>query len=110
MMGIVGGWRKKVRLREEQEKGEMRVLAETCRTPRHAAKRPFFFFSLFPPPPARRNLYVRAASFVQCGASGARIDCPNREGTVYVLLHCRSETLCSRNLRVGTSNVLWFGA
>lgn len=29
---------KKVRLGGEQEKGEMRVLAETCRPPRHAAK------------------------------------------------------------------------
>lgn len=44
--GVVDGGEREIRLGGEQEKGNMRVPAETCRAPRYAAKRPLFFFSL----------------------------------------------------------------
>lgn len=62
--GVVDGGEREIRLGGEQEKGDMRVPAETCRVPRYAAKRPLFFF--FPFPPVEFPLW-RVGSFVQCG-------------------------------------------
>lgn len=89
--GIVGGWRRSPSGGGEQEKGEMQLLAETCRPPRDAAKRLFFLS----PPPDRRNLY-RAAYSVQCGASRARIDCPNRDSPVYSCILSKRDSMFSQ--------------
>lgn len=94
---------KKVRLGGEQEKG-MRVLAETCRPPRHAAKRPFFFFFTSPSPPNRRNLYRARLPLYNVEPAGLALTTPI-EMPLYTCAPAfyPSETLCLRNLRVGES-------
>lgn len=81
----------------EQEKGEMQLLAETCRPPRHAAKRPFFF----PLRPTVKN-YIARLPLCNVEPAGLALTAP-METALYTPAFYPSEILCFRNLRVGMS-------
>lgn len=72
-------------------KGRNAVASRDMQTAKRCSQATFFF----PPPPDRRNLY-RAAYAVQCGASRARIECPNRDSPVCSCILSKRDSMFSQ--------------